>query len=101
MSHTRGPWKTITLDDIVYINPDRGEQGEFALIARMTGPDTTWREANARLIAAAPEMLEALILAEEALDILEQAEEPLAQPSGTLEKIREIILRAAGSLDEG
>ena len=55
---------------------------------------------NARLIAAAPEMLEALILAEEALDTWEQIEEPGAAPSPLIQQIREIIIKAGGTLDE-
>jgi len=58
--HTPGPWKIIRLDNEVYINPDR-ESGEYALIARINGTHRRdSQEANARLIAAAPELLEAL-----------------------------------------
>mgnify|MGYP001600623960 CR=1 FL=1 len=63
--HTPGPWKVTELDwdsSDTYINPSR-ETGEFALICRMTGSHAH-KNANARLIAAAPELLEAL---EEAL----------------------------------
>ena len=54
--HTPGPWKVITLDGHTYINPDR-DSGEYALIARI---QQNGNQANARLIAAAPELLKAL-----------------------------------------
>ena len=54
--HTPGPWKVAILDGDTYINPDR-QEGEFALIARI---HQKGHPANARLIAAAPEILEAL-----------------------------------------
>jgi len=72
MTHTPGPW-------YVSLTPDRDEEGwvgpevydrDLGVFAVLDGePETIaqpWSEADARLIAAAPEMLEALerILAE-------------------------------------
>ena len=60
--HTPGPWKTIELDGRLYINPYRDSE-EYALIAKITGyigssgKRQEHKQANARLIAAAPEML--------------------------------------------
>jgi hypothetical protein len=64
--HTLGPWKT---DDIESGDCNRyvlaGNHEEAQIIARITlktfvGPTQSESEANARLIAAAPELLEAL-----------------------------------------
>ena len=62
--HTKGPRKTIELDELTYINPDRGED-EFALIARVNKPK------NAKLIEAAPDLLEACKTSREYITILE------------------------------
>lgn len=60
--HTRGPWHTnkpIESNGYVWVDPIDGVCGEIAT----AWPTTTdgEAEANARLIAAAPELLEALI----------------------------------------
>lgn len=59
--HTLGPWRIAGKGAI--------RAGESAWVA-----DVNWhnREANARLIAAAPELLEALILAREELERYEE-----------------------------
>jgi hypothetical protein len=56
-NHTPGPWKVKQLDGILYVNPDR--VGEYQLICKMISMHPA-REANARLIAAAPYLLKAL-----------------------------------------
>jgi hypothetical protein len=61
--HTPGPWKIIILDGHTYINPLRPE-GEWGLIAKIHGNSEHKKhkkEANAALIAAAPDLLAALI----------------------------------------
>lgn len=58
--HTPGPWKIITLDGHTYINPLRPE-GEWGLIAKMSGTSAHKKGTNAALIAAAPDLLAALI----------------------------------------
>ena len=58
--HTPGPWKIITLNGHTYINPLRPE-GEWGLIAKMVGTSAHKKGANAALIAAAPDLLAALI----------------------------------------
>ena len=60
--HTPGPWKVLELDGELYVNPERGKHGqdEYALIARVQHKGRPSYEANARLIAAAPALLEAL-----------------------------------------
>jgi hypothetical protein len=49
--HTPGPWKTIECDGYTYLNPDRAS-GEYALIARMTGPSDERIDLNADRIVA-------------------------------------------------
>jgi hypothetical protein len=64
-AHTPGPWQTTDEKDRrgwLYI------EGNYEVLARITGsPDDVEAQANARLIAAAPELLEALRIAEGAL----------------------------------
>lgn len=60
MAHTSGPWRA----DVSFVNGPRdygydAATGEFSSIAQAFGRDA---EANARLIAAAPDLLEALRL---------------------------------------
>lgn len=61
VQHTPGPWEAEA--ENIYIGPDRVYQ-QWGVIASNTGICTTGSrdvsEANARLIAAAPELLEAL-----------------------------------------
>jgi len=66
--HTPGPWKIITLDGHTYINPLRPE-GEWGLIAKI-GTSAHKKGANAALIAAAPDLLAALIRITELADRL-------------------------------
>jgi len=96
MSHTPGPWKAEQIGGDMAITISSSNR-----IATCNWAKTEKEyEANAHLIAAAPEMLEALILAEEALDTWEQIDEPGSAPSPLLQQIREIIISAGGTLDE-
>jgi hypothetical protein len=55
--HTKGPWKTHLVDDTLVVD------GNGLIIAHMGGlylGDASPMEANAKLIAAAPDLLEAL-----------------------------------------
>lgn len=63
MSHTPGPWKTVTTDEDITTKTIIDEDNYW--IARVLNFDTdiddiVESKANARLIAAAPELLEAL-----------------------------------------
>lgn len=53
MKHTKGPWQYFN-DQIIY---DAGYGGPFRSVCQMNGNNN---EANAHLISAAPDMLEAL-----------------------------------------
>lgn len=71
-THTAGPWtaKATSIDDVVEIRDGEGRQlasvyaVEYTKLRPVTVEETA---ANARLIAAAPEMLEALDFAVDAL----------------------------------
>ena len=84
--HTPGPWKTGTgaFADQVFVDDQTGEQGNDwgeNLICETAGS-----EANARLIAAAPDLLEALkaCLADDFLagEVYEQAVNAIARAEG-------------------
>jgi hypothetical protein len=59
--YTAGPWQVVKLDDDVYIQKGNGtkENSGQALLARIQRSGEQ-QKANASLIAAAPELLEAL-----------------------------------------
>lgn len=67
--HTPGPWGFDLEDNWVYSFRENGTQMLVAQ-ARSISVTTEVRDANARLIAAAPDLLTALQAATEALDIL-------------------------------
>lgn len=66
-AHTQGPWEVMRVDDVLAIMPDpiTGRADTFLGIATVQehdGERSARRvEANARLIAAAPDLLEALV----------------------------------------
>jgi len=67
--HTAGPWRVSKTGDVYK------KQGRDGLIAavRFLGGDNSEGTANAKLIAAAPELLEALRLTEAALESYQTA----------------------------
>jgi hypothetical protein len=65
-THTPGPWRTRNVDDHMYLDADTWDAFARVVVVVDDEPDPEG-EANARLIAAAPEMLEAL---KEAVDDL-------------------------------
>lgn len=70
-AHTPGPWKIITLEGVdghLFLCHDDGTENIPPLVAKVYDHQHADAEANARLIAAAPELLEAL---RELLDQLE------------------------------
>jgi hypothetical protein len=82
--HTRGPWKVHTDDENCGIYTVHAKESIY--------PDND--EANARLIAAAPELLKEL---EAALEIIEgeyPADDEIAAP--VMKKIRAAIAKARG-----
>lgn len=89
--HTPGPWKNV--NGIIF-GADGYSLGERHYLAQPIGAGKTQRrdtkeiEANARLIAAAPELLEA------ALEVIAVIRNPEAQP--TVDKLRAAIRKAKG-----
>lgn len=57
MKNTPGPWKVHNKDCVTIMNTDRARPKPDECIVQTCGPNA---EADARLIAAAPEMLDAL-----------------------------------------
>lgn len=58
MKHTPGPWKVHNKDCVTIMNTDRARPKADECIVQTCGPNA---EADARLIAAAPTMLQALL----------------------------------------
>ena len=86
MKHTKGPWK---------INIDTGEYGVYHLYSPDIGGDEVFEreeidEANARLIAAAPELLDAL------RDLLYAATLPMKERREGWDSARALIKKVAG-----
>jgi hypothetical protein len=70
-AHTPGPWRIWKRSDGDFITNERGDEGVCRLMQRPRKPHEELPnlvEANARLIAAAPELLAALILCRSALN---------------------------------
>ena len=69
--HTPGPWTVVPYGDgdSLVICSDEGGEWRICFMATHGGTETVWRsiQANARLIAAAPELLAALIAARNTL----------------------------------
>ena len=95
MKHTKGPWKLKAVygGQEVRVKDGTWPQGTRPLaVTKNTG----WEEentANAHLIAAAPELLEAC---KEALDQLESFN-PELEPTFTMKRLGELITKAQGN----
>lgn len=96
MKHTPGPWEAVRNSSFWEINPSYYRwcsNVPFTIgdvCASDPGhPDGGLQEANARLIAAAPELLEALIEVEQMIQAGEMNE-------GTMEVVRNAIAKANG-----
>lgn len=83
MTHTRGPWKVMTLTDsglpavVAHDGPVIADVSKWTSVA-VSDPDGIL--SNARLIAAAPELLEACKLA---LNLIRLAEDGTGWTAGT------------------
>ena len=91
MKHTPGPWQAVKWDD----NADDvvgwsvvDSEGAMLPESEMTG-DIEEAEANARLIAAAPDLLEALKIC---IEVLEDS----GNYPWTLEDVKEAVAKATG-----
>ena len=86
--YTRGPWKTEGEGIHALI---RGGDATIVAVRHRLPADV--HEANARLIAAAPELLEALMLAE---SVYRQNCVNEGEPSSVLDAMQAAILKATG-----
>lgn len=58
--HTKGPWRIRVNSHDDQDTCDKSICGDIFVLAEMKGPQYSHQEANARLIAAAPDLLDAL-----------------------------------------
>lgn len=100
MKHTPGPWKSVMKVHVVDVNDTRIAD----VIDRFDGKDNNFKssaEANARLIAAAPELLDELIEQDKFLGVL-AGTVPLSEKDTHRriamhrESVRAAIAKAAG-----
>ena len=95
MNHTPGPWNLSKSGDGKSITIGEGQSSWGTRVGEVYRDDIDSDEAdaNARLIAAAPEMLEALI---DAYKIIRRHENPDLPGSAELRSIKALIERATG-----
>ena len=112
MTHTEGPWKVYDAYD-VYGNDGQPESvnclyvgtrsGERVIQASRYGYEINMTEANARLVVAAPDLLEACESAERLCEQLQAVEELFAK-SWNVNTVRRIlqaaIAKAKGTADD-
>jgi len=87
MKHTQGPWRTGDRFNTVF-GPPNGTPSPQTIATVAKG-----NEANARLIAAAPELLEQF---EQAMIVLEAVNSKGAQDTAFIMKCRAVIAKAKG-----
>jgi len=101
--HTPGPWHPVYISGVCTSIGNTDGDGYYELIADMILPETDAEyeeqkaniEANAKLIAAAPEMLDALIAAKDAIDDLMDIADGYDKD---LEKVLSAIKKATGAI---
>lgn len=91
MKHTPGPWSNAVPGFIRAIVNESGEQNIVMLLAPYSMDNDEEYRANARLIAAAPELLDELLEAERVLSTLAGVGVPNA-----LVRIRRLLTRIEG-----
>jgi hypothetical protein len=92
-TYTQGPWKVEKTDRNIYIKYEKNQAGMGQPIAECFSPDVY---ANARLIAAAPELLEAAVVAQMILFHIApvQVDESFDEGKAMLEKAQALLLAA-------
>ena len=101
-SHTAGPWHVEYLlgDTLVYA-PDKDGKGQLICEVRLTHPNEMYERLygnnNARLIAAAPEVLEAARIALDRFQTLIDADEATDNDFDARDKLETAIAKAKGS----
>ena len=88
--HTPGPWRAVGTD--VFAPSKRVAQCDDRLDIHFRGEAL----ANARLFAAAPDLLEAAELAEATIERLQGGARAFSSANGTLDVLRAAIARAKG-----
>ena len=102
-AHTEGPWfcKFDDFDEELHITSAVLEASNMVEICRVgvgfDQPFEAEQQANARLIAAAPELLAALKAAHAALDSIYETEGLLTEERATLARIEAAIAKAEGT----
>lgn len=92
-AHTAGPWSVRKISERLYgVNDAKG-----VAVADLHAIQGRHTSANARLIAAAPEMLAALIQAEIAVEQLCCEQDPANECWNILRQIRAAISKATGA----
>lgn len=94
--HTPGPW-TAQNDgrDIISIQHNNNDPGAISMTLAKVTARMTWRsqaEANARLIAAAPDLIEALKACDEAMSYMSEYDIPITLP----DMVKAAIAKAIG-----
>jgi hypothetical protein len=101
-AHTEGPWfcKFDDFDEELHITSAVLEASNMVEICRVgvgfDQPFEAEQQANARLIAAAPELLAALKAAHAALDSIYETEGLITEERATLARIEAAIAKAEG-----
>ena len=94
--HTPGPWTTQNDGrDIINIQHSNNDPGAISMTLAKVIARMTWRsqaEANARLIAAAPDLLEALKACDEAMSYMSEYDIPITLP----DMVKAAIAKAIG-----
>lgn len=94
-AHTPGPWKLENpeMDGEILVTDE--QDVTIATVWKQPLDPAEWAEANSRLIAAAPEMLDALRLCEDALSDLARIDDGTPSVSA-LNMARDAIAKAEG-----
>lgn len=104
--HTKGPWRLWISSDArphsvvgpAGFRPDGASVARIVDVSHYGSTNALYapeQEANARLIASAPELLEALVVAEADIAAWEDEFSKLSKPSNVLAVVRAAILKAA------
>lgn len=94
--HTPGPWTAQNNGrDIISIQHSNNDPGAISMTLAKVTARMTWRsqaEANARLIAAAPDLLEALKACDKAMSYMSEYDIPITLP----DMVKAAITKAIG-----